>query len=104
MQLISIAIYDDQAIPYWDSNELSRYIRGKLANDEMYYVFIDEVHYAISRDELKNPDDIRLYDLLDCKISRITMLIWVQITVSSQSISHIGRIQRGVPGNIKQKR
>ena len=31
----------------------------------MYYILIDEVQYAISKDELKNPENIRLYNVLN---------------------------------------
>ena len=32
---------------------------------ETYYILIDEVQYAIAKDELKNPDSIRLYNVLN---------------------------------------
>ena len=28
----------------------------------MFYIFIDEVQYAISREGLKNPESVHLYD------------------------------------------
>lgn len=31
----------------------------------MYYILIDEVQYAIAKEELKNPDSIRLYNVLN---------------------------------------
>jgi len=31
----------------------------------MYYIFIDEVQYAISKDELLNPENVRLYNVLN---------------------------------------
>lgn len=31
----------------------------------MYYILIDEVQYAITKDELKNPENIRLYNVLN---------------------------------------
>ena len=31
----------------------------------MFYIFIDEVQYAISREELKNPESIYLYNVLN---------------------------------------
>ena len=36
-----------------------------IVNNDMYYILIDEVQYAISKDELKNPDNIRLYNVLN---------------------------------------
>ncbi|MCD8082223.1 MAG: AAA family ATPase, partial [Clostridiales bacterium] len=53
-------------VEYRNPTELSKYIRSRISNrKETYYVFIDEVQYAISREEIKNPENIRLYDVLN---------------------------------------
>ena len=64
-QIITIALDDDMYVRYRDPGELSQYIRGKIVNTDMYYILIDEVQYAITKDELKNPDNIRLYNVLN---------------------------------------
>lgn len=64
-QIITIALDDDTNIQYRDPDELSKYVRSRIVNRNMYYILIDEVQYAISREELKNPDDIRLYNVLN---------------------------------------
>ncbi len=64
-QIITIALDDDTFVQYRDPDELSKYIRGKIVNRDMYYILIDEVQYAISKDELENPDNIRLYNVLN---------------------------------------
>lgn len=64
-QIIRIALDDDTFEKYRDSDELSKYIRGKIVNSDMYYILIDEVQYAITKDELKNPESIRLYNVLN---------------------------------------
>ena len=64
-QIITIALDDDLFVDYRDPSELSKYIREKIVNKDMYYILIDEVQYAISKDELKNPDNIRLYNVLN---------------------------------------
>lgn len=64
-QIIRIALDDDTFEKYRDSDELSKYIRGKIVNSDMYYILIDEVQYAITKDELKNPENIRLYNVLN---------------------------------------
>ena len=64
-QIITIALDDDLFVDYRDPDELSKYIRGKIVNKDMYYILIDEVQYAISKDELKNPENIRLYNVLN---------------------------------------
>ena len=51
-QIISIALDDDTFVDYRDPVELSKYIRSKLVNPDMYYILIDEVQYAIAKDEL----------------------------------------------------
>lgn len=64
-QIIPIALDDDTYVQYRDPDELSKFIRGKITNKEMYYILIDEVQYAITREELKNPENIRLYNVLN---------------------------------------
>lgn len=64
-QIIRIALDDDTFEKYSDSDELSKYIRGKIVNSDMYYILIDEVQYAITKDELKNPENIGLYNVLN---------------------------------------
>ncbi|MDD6441395.1 MAG: AAA family ATPase, partial [bacterium] len=64
-QIITIALDDDTFVKYRDPDELSKYIRGKITGSDMYYVLIDEVQYAITKDELKNPENIRLYNVLN---------------------------------------
>lgn len=64
-QIISIALDDDTFVKYRNPDELSKYIREKITGKDMYYILIDEVQYAITADELKNPENIRLYNVLN---------------------------------------
>ena len=64
-QIISIALDDDTFVRYREPEALSKYIRSKITNKEMYYILIDEVQYAITKEELKNPENIRLYNVLN---------------------------------------
>ena len=64
-QIISIALDDDTFVKYRNPDELSKYIREKITGKDMYYILIDEVQYAITSDELKNPENIRLYNVLN---------------------------------------
>lgn len=64
-QIITIALDDDTFVQYRDPDELSKYIRAKIVNKERYYILIDEVQYAITKEELKNPENIRLYNVLN---------------------------------------
>lgn len=64
-QIITIALDDDTYVAYRDPDALSKHIRERITGSEMHYVLIDEVQYAISKEELKNPEDIRLYNVLN---------------------------------------
>ena len=64
-QIITIALDDDTNVQYRDPDELSKYVRSRIVNKDMYYILIDEVQYAISKEELKNSDNIRLYNVLN---------------------------------------
>lgn len=65
-QIIIVALDDDAYLEYRDPAKLSEYIRSKITEkDKMYYILIDEVQYAISQEELKDPENIRLYNVLN---------------------------------------
>lgn len=65
-QIITLALDDRANIKYRDPDVLYDYIRSKITNDtDMFYIFIDEVQYAIARDEMKNDVTIGLYDVLN---------------------------------------
>lgn len=64
-QIITIALDDDTFVKYRDPEELSKYLRSKIVNKEQYYILIDEVQYAITKEELRNPENIRLYNVLN---------------------------------------
>lgn len=52
--IIAIALDEEENDKYREPKELSTYIRSKIVNnDEQYYVFIDEVQYAIKKKNLK---------------------------------------------------
>ena len=65
-QIIDIALDDDTNAMYREPAELSRFIRSKITDKEtMYYIMIDEVQYAITQEEFRNPGEIKLYDVLN---------------------------------------
>ena len=64
-QIITIVLDDDQFLQYRDPAVLSEYLRSKIIGSETYYILIDEVQYAITKEELKNPESIRLYNVLN---------------------------------------
>ena len=66
-RIIEVALDVEENAALRDPAALSAYLRSKIASGrEQYYVFLDEVQYAISREELKNPDvPPRLYGVLN---------------------------------------
>ena len=64
-QILQIPLDDDMFTQYSDPAELSKYIRSKIVEHKMNYIFIDEVQYAISNKELKNLDEVKLYNVLN---------------------------------------
>ena len=65
--IFEVALDVEENAALRDPDALSAYLRSKIANGrEQYYVFLDEVQYAISREELKSPDvPPRLYGVLN---------------------------------------
>ena len=65
--IILLALDDDLNEKYRDPYCLSAYIRERTSDSSRkYYVFIDEIQFAISKDELKQQDEpVRLYSVLN---------------------------------------
>lgn len=65
--IISLALDDDTNRAFRDPYELSDYVHKVCCGEsEKYYLLLDEIQFAISRDELKNPSEpIRLYSVLN---------------------------------------
>lgn len=65
--IITLALDDDINQHYRNPEELSLYIRSKCSSpNKKYYVLLDEIQYAISKEELRNPDQpVRLYSVLN---------------------------------------
>ena len=64
-QILQIPLDDDMFTQYRDPAEQSKYIRSKLVEHKLNYIYIDEVQYAISNKELKNLDEVKLYNVLN---------------------------------------
>lgn len=64
--IIKIMLDDDANEEYRDPKKLSAFIRERLKNNnEMHYVFIDEVQYAIRKEDLKSDEPLPLYGVLN---------------------------------------
>lgn len=64
--VVKISLEDDENEELRDSKKLAGYIRDRLKNNEdMHYVFIDEVQYAIKKEDLKSDKPLPLYGVLN---------------------------------------
>ena len=65
--ILEIALDSDENEKYRDPYELAKFIREKCdGSDDKYYLFLDEIQYAISKEELRNYDEpVRLYSVLN---------------------------------------
>ena len=66
-QIIAIPLDDDQNAVYRNPAALSQYVRALIVDpSRMYYVFLDEVQFAITREEMRGKtESIALYDVLN---------------------------------------
>ena len=100
-QIISVALDDDAFVEYRDPSKLSAYIREKVTSDDPYYILIDEVQYAISKEELKNPEEIRLYNVLNGLMRRRNVDIYVTGSNSKMLSKDVLTVFRGRGDEIK---
>lgn len=64
--IISLILDDDKNRKYRDPDNLSEYLYSRIKNkEEMYFILLDEVQFAIKNDEIKNDNEIRLYGILN---------------------------------------
>ena len=77
--IISVPLDDVDYIEYCDPQKLSEYIKSKITDsNKQYYVFIDEAQYAITKEEMKNPDvPIRLYGVLNGLLRKNNVDVYV---------------------------
>ena len=66
-RILQIALDDDQCSELRNPDNLSAFVRSRIVDrNRMYFVFIDEIQYAISKEELRNRDvPVRLYSVLN---------------------------------------
>ena len=78
-QIIRIALDDIENEKLHDPLELNKYISERIADEEtMYYIFIDEIQYAISKEELKNKSSyIRIYGVLNSLLRRRNVDVYI---------------------------
>lgn len=65
-QIIKLALDDDRNREYRNPDNLSNFLYSKITNEtEKFYFLLDEVQFAISDDEIKTKEPIRLYGILN---------------------------------------
>ncbi|WP_026497176.1 ATP-binding protein [Butyrivibrio sp. WCD3002] len=77
--IISVPLDDDDYVECCDPQKLSEYIKSRITDsNKQYYVFIDEAQYAITKEEMKNPDvPIRLYGVLNGLLRKKNVDVYV---------------------------
>lgn len=100
-KIITIALDDDSQLQYRNPNNLSAYIRSKISDKGKYYVLIDEVQYAISKEELRNPEEIRLYNVLNGLLRLRNVDIYVTGSNSKMLTKDVMTVFRGRGDEVK---
>lgn len=76
--IITIALDEEENDRYREPKELSDYICSKIVNeDTQYYVFIDEIQYAIKKEELKSDKPLPLYGVLNGLLRKKNVDIYI---------------------------
>ena len=69
--IIRIALDDDDNKELRDPDRLSAFLHERIGTDkDFYYILLDEVQFAISADELRKNEPIRLYGILNGLLRR----------------------------------
>lgn len=64
--IITLALDDDANRKYRNPDNLSEYLRSKITDKEnMHYILLNEVQFAISDSEFKSGESLRLYGVLN---------------------------------------
>ena len=76
--IIKVALDDDDNKELRDPDRLSEFLHSKISDGkDMYYVLLDEVQFAISNEELRKNDPIRLYGILNGLLRRNNVDVYI---------------------------
>lgn len=65
-QIVKLALDDDKNRMYRNPDNLSEFLYSKITNEnDKFYFLLDEVQFAISDEEIKSKEPIRLYGILN---------------------------------------
>lgn len=77
-QIIALSLDNDENEKYWDSTNLSTYLKSKIINDEdMFYIFLDEAQLAITKEEYKNKGIIKFYNIINSLLKHKNVDIYI---------------------------
>ena len=77
--IIAVPLDEEEYVEFTDPHKLNDYIRSRLIDSEQnYYIFIDEAQYAITKEEMKNPDvPVKLYGVLNGLLRKKNVDVYV---------------------------
>lgn len=76
--IIKVALDDDDNRELRDPDKLSAFLHSKIGdNKNMYYVLLDEVQFAISSEELRKNEPVRLYGILNGLLRRNNVDVYI---------------------------
>lgn len=77
--IIKVSLDDDDFEELRDTKKLSAYIKDRLVDSHAsYYILLDEAQFAISREEMKDPDrPIRLYSMLNSLLHKRNVDVYI---------------------------
>ena len=76
--IIKVALDDDDNKDLRDPDKLSAFLKSKILNEkDTYYVLLDEVQFAISNDDLRKNEPIRLYGILNGLLHRNNVDVYI---------------------------
>ena len=68
--IITLALDDDRFREYRNPDKLSNYLYSQISNkEEMFYILLDEVQFAISENEIRGKEPLRIYGILNGLLS-----------------------------------
>ncbi len=76
--VIKLALDDEDNKQYRDPDNLYPYLKNRITNDkDMFYILLDEAQLAISEEELKGKEPIRLYGILNGLLHRRNVDVYI---------------------------
>ena len=100
--IITLALDDDRFREYRNPDKLSNYLYSQISNkEEMFYILLDEVQFAISENELRGKEPLRIYGILNGLLSLGNVDIYITGSNSKFLSSDIMTEFRGRGDDVK---